>query len=1390
MLCVLCFTMGANAQKQISFDAVAANVDGLPKKILTVDVNKDGQEGPGATLQGTYFAKQSWDIYSLSEDFNFHDELVAPLGSYFQVAEHGGKVSDLSNSTDGLGLLLRKNGTGSFTEMARVAWEQHYGETDHGADGLINKGFRRFAVTLATGFTIDVYALHMDAETDPKDIAARESQIIQLADYIKDNNSNRPILVIGDTNCRYTRDKLKENFIDAINATDSMTAKDAWVEIVRGGNYPTYSETGEGALMVGTLGSRKGEVVDKVLYINMHNAPLQLQANSYERNDKIGWASDHYPVVVNFTLTNTDEEDETEAIFEERWTVDAPTFQAPAIKGATPSNGAKGYFLNVETKKYIAADGAYGHRAMMASDGHYFTLDLSGEKYRLGTYNNTHCLRNEATPYLDEGTTHYGYTFEQADAINNYYRIKNDAGYLTAVSDANSVGGVKDLVNAVALNESNKAQQWIFLDEATMKEQMQNYSGTFDCTPLIPTSDFDRGDYWLPSATDNTVLSSWTISGGTLSHGQAQWIADDAGRNSVNYAIGATGDEAITFTKTLTGMPAGKYLFEYQAFYGCEEHSYTKKIVGGTTDNGTSFIDLANSTISFGGTTKDLKQNNSTIGAVDAAAVTFRDTETYADDITVTPTATQDLTITITKPAKTDESAPSLRGDYSTYESWIAFDKFKLSYTPNSVEDPTLQHRATVANKINEAWQAVAAQGETAMESYDIRTVLYLYNNGYVVDPNTAQDLVNMINDASNNAIAADKTETIKNTVNNAINAGGGDITAVIDNHSFEEGDVTGWTLTTSGGDTGVRENTGNWSTSNTDGTYLFNTWISDIDLGSTRISQTIGSLPSGLYEVRALLTSFPGYRTWLIGNNRHQGVETSDKSLFTETKLLFLVEDGEAFIGAVGANGTEATDYKYYYPTMGAFFKADDFHLAYVCDVPHGRLKIAIDKANEEAAKFDEYGKAAFNISQYETIYANKSLSGDGKAEVTAINNILNTAAKAQKTANANMTQAIVNPSFETGDITGWTTDTTTVVNGTQAYGDVGARLQDNGTYTAVKAEGTYLYNSWIAEEGAVAPLTQTVTNLPQGKYRLDVMLSTDGNAEGQSKVLYAAANGVSTTVAPLQKDKMVPATVEFEVGADGKANITVCASDVNGTVNVSTGGVWYKADDFRLTYLGRDLTLNETATSNDGVGGWYTSATLTRSIPAGKWSTLVLPYTMPVPETLTAQEFTGATQSGNTVSVTFTEATQFEQGKAYMVKPTGTDAVTLPVATNVDVNMTAPTTDLGAAQIQPTYVAISIPQGTYFLNNNKFYYAKDTSNTSKGYRAYITLTDASASNVISLDDLFGDEGTTGIDGVQTESTEIIGIYSVTGVSRAALEKGVNIIKMSNGKTKKVYVK
>ena len=302
-----------------TFTAATMNVDGLPQKILFVELNGDGPGASGTTAISKKIAAAGWDLIGVSENFAYNKQLMSALSGYSS-GTHRGSVTGLSNNTDGLNMIW-KNSI-AVTGEKWTSWNNEYSTgilgTGNGADSMIDKGYRYYQATVAEGVNVDVYILHMDAASDAGDIAAREKQLAQLVAAIKASDNGNPIIIMGDTNSRYTRENLQTILIDGINSDSRFTIQDAWVEKVWNGNYPAYGSlplvasdkiTAEDiAAGVQPRSYPEAEIVDKIFYINNTDSSVTLEALSYTiatnfTNDSGKALADHWPVVVEFQYT-------------------------------------------------------------------------------------------------------------------------------------------------------------------------------------------------------------------------------------------------------------------------------------------------------------------------------------------------------------------------------------------------------------------------------------------------------------------------------------------------------------------------------------------------------------------------------------------------------------------------------------------------------------------------------------------------------------------------------------------------------------------------------------------------------------------------------------------------------------------------------------------------------------------------------------------------------------------------------------------------------------------------------------------------------------------------------------------------------------------------------
>ena len=299
-----------------TFTAATYNVDGLPKKISLFTINGDGPGSDGTKNISSKIASDNWDFVGFSEDFAYHTELTSALSGW-SFGKYRGSISSKALTstidTDGLGFAARKT-TCSLSNEKIVEFTSDYGGLTSGANTCVKKGFRHYVVTLADGTEIDVIITHMNtySSSGSGHINAQHAQLKQVAQYINSIRGNkRPIIFMGDTNCRYTRHNFQTYFWGVLDS--DLVVKDPWVEYQWNGVYPTY---GGKSLMVSDAtgtnsstdiiceGYQKGEVVDKIIYINNPSAPVQIKAESYLRDyEGYNGLADHMPIVVKFSYT-------------------------------------------------------------------------------------------------------------------------------------------------------------------------------------------------------------------------------------------------------------------------------------------------------------------------------------------------------------------------------------------------------------------------------------------------------------------------------------------------------------------------------------------------------------------------------------------------------------------------------------------------------------------------------------------------------------------------------------------------------------------------------------------------------------------------------------------------------------------------------------------------------------------------------------------------------------------------------------------------------------------------------------------------------------------------------------------------------------------------------
>lgn len=720
------------------------------------------------------------------------------------------------------------------------------------------------------------------------------------------------------------------------------------------------------------------------------------------------------------------------------------------------------------------------------------------------------------------------------------------------------------------------------------------------------------------------------------------------------------------------------------------------------------------------------------------------------------------------------DTSIAISDHYPVVASFTLTDPHGTAATP-SVETKSGDNYTKVKAAIDDVTSKAQTLDTDGQQTLDLSMVIYRYNNSLI--SGTGDDEVAMCYNALATAAKLQTTE-------------GANMTYAITNPSFETGDGTGWTYTTyydgdgnPWGDFGAYT----FSTTGMDGQYVFNNWCGpSVWWGwwpHTPVAQSITAIPNGLYRLTALTASDEGRTCYVVGDGYYHEAKAIGAGAFVEHSVDFLVEDGEATIKACASN-INIDHGTYYWPEGGWWYKADNFRLHYLCDETHGKVKLAIDKACTAAEKFDQYGIAAFNIDDIIAAYDNRDIESPGTATVANIYARLAAAAKAQRTANSDMTWAINNPSFETGDLTGWTVT---------AVADTRVAPHENTTYSVLGIDGRYLFNNWNGDAATdiATPLAQTVTGLPNGTYRLTASVTSHAG-----NTIYITANGaVSQGIMADDKTRFKTATVDFNV-TDGTATIGAVGGDAgNSGAYLSTGGCFYKCDDFHLTLISpAELVMNETDKVVPTIEHvTYPKVTVNRTIKPNTWSTFVVPFDIPAStlEGWEVKELTGSSLNGENITLTFSDAQEgIKAGVPYMVRNTTmTESLTAITMENADVSTTLIPTETDHVIFTGVYTNGYVPEGTFFISGNKFYRAADASNTMKGFRGYIKVKDSVGTTAYSLS--YRTDGATDITDTTIDDTAtIVAIYNTRGMRLDDMQPGINVLQMSNGETVKIIIK
>ena len=221
------------------------------------------------------------------------------------------------------------------------------------------------------------------------------------------------------------------------------------------------------------------------------------------------------------------------------------------------------------------------------------------------------------------------------------------------------------------------------------------------------------------------------------------------------------------------------------------------------------------------------------------------------------------------------------------------------------------------------------------------------------------------------------------------------------------------------------------------------------------------------------------------------------------------------------------------------------------------------------------------------------------------------------------------------------------------------------------------------------------------------------------------------------------------------------------------------------------KTVSLSDDSYISDQATGTVDAISYTRTMTSN-WGTLVLPYSL----TLTGNEpyrlYVIDNMEGEELVLKQLEG-EVAAGTPCVVKRNCTESELTFDANDATLNMAIETQNVGGMTFSGTYWTKDVNSG-YVISKNSFWNVEELKNSSsvKGvkvrpFRAWLDGTSANAPAKLSMRI---DGSTTGIDAIDALNDAEAAYYDLSGKRLDEPQRGVNIVRMKSGKTKKIIIK
>lgn len=660
-------------------------------------------------------------------------------------------------------------------------------------------------------------------------------------------------------------------------------------------------------------------------------------------------------------------------------------------------------------------------------------------------------------------------------------------------------------------------------------------------------------------------------------------------------------------------------------------------------------------------------------------------------------------------------------------------------------------------------------------------------------------------------------------------------------------GTITGWTISPAN-DTGVYSPTdGSHTTTGYSGSYILNHWWT-----GTPLTQDLGILPAGVYQLSADVAtgnSATELGTLYLNANdaRSTGFVSSDNRIMREECLVFQSDGATAT--TIGLRGGEDA----YVDANGAvvkgawresgywWYKADNFRLVFLGNTTEqlaDRLATLVSSC-QPFANVDDITDYTEHYNTYATYTASNSMAELSEAinyltneydnycwNNASIDHPVDLTASVIKGAECTSNDAW--PGSGRTTATGTYYDGTTRTYFTQNHEDGAARSQNVTVYY----EGAYLLRTIVrpTTDAAYATISlgdksTTTKGIPaSGKnigngwtYNDIYYYQTDINQDKNISIsLSNINNGREADCGEMhlyyigRKADFIDDDTHFFVGkftstttielTDNVPVADITAADMSeaSVIFTNPNGLVFAKENAQVASTAKNIIVGGTCTNLQLEGGHpfinpqtftanNASYSLTENyLAGGLFATLTLPFNA---TTLAGQAYVLDTDiNPSDGNINGTEVNNITADKPVLVTAAGSYS-----GTDVSVSTASRNTTCTNRQLIGVYSSTEAPASSYVLQNHtngegvRFYIVGPVTPTVGPFRAYIKP-QSSGVKSIGVDFNISSDINSISDDMGINLQDVV-IYNIGGIRLNKLQKGVNIVRFSNGTTRKVII-